>query len=171
MVNAIRSISNDIIIDIHLCVDRPARYVEALAEAGANRIIFMFEALDKPSAIEMANSIRKYGMQAGISLNPSTPVDSAFPLLNSGLFDTVDLLAVQPGFGGQELQESVLHKIQELQQWIKQRNHGIQIMVDGGVNKKTSAAIRNSGADILVAGTFLFQHAISVAEGAKELRL
>jgi ribulose-phosphate 3-epimerase len=171
MVKAIRSVSSEIIIDIHLCVDRPDRYIESLAEAGANRVIFMLEAVDQEGAVKMAKAIRQNGMQAGISLNPSTAVDSVFPLLDSGLFDTVDLLAVQPGFGGQKLQESVLGKIQDLKLWINQNNHPVKIMVDGGVNKKTSAIIRKSGADILVAGTFLFQHAISIAEGAKQLQL
>ena len=109
-----RNVSKEIILDIHLCVDRPARYVKALADAGASRIIFQWEAMmgdhthsgssntQVEQAQELAKAIVDNGMRCGISINPDTKLDSdIFSLLKTGFIDTVDLLAVEPGFGGQ----------------------------------------------------------------------
>ena len=96
-----RNVSKEIILDIHLCVDRPARYITALADAGANRIIFQWEAMIG-KAHELAKAIVDNGMKCGISINPDTKLDSdILSLLETGFIDTVDLLAVEPGFGGQ----------------------------------------------------------------------
>jgi len=103
MVQAIRSVSQDLIIDIHLCVDRPKRYVEALATSGANRIIFQWEAMDGESmtkleqAHEFLNVIKMHGLICGVSINPETSINEILPLLESGKIDTIDFLAVQPG--------------------------------------------------------------------------
>lgn len=170
MVKAIRSISTELVLDIHLCVERPGRYVQSLAKAGADRIIFMYEALDKDEAVDIAMKVRDSGMNVGISVNPETDVNEIYGLLETGLFDTVDLLAVRPGFGGQELQDSIFEKIKTLKRWIeKNKTINLLVMVDGGVNKSTSTTLRASGADILVAGTFLFRHEKSFSEGVKEL--
>ena len=102
-------------LDVHLCVDRPARYIRAMAESGANRIIFQWEAMTGEigsevdnggegrlmEAMTIAKTIIEHGMQCGISINPDTPVYEIYPLLRSGFVDMVDVLAVEPGFGGQ----------------------------------------------------------------------
>lgn len=178
MVKAMRSVSNEVILDIHLCVDRPSRFVEAMANAGANRIIFQFEAMGQKTsstsgyeeALSLAKQINGSGMQCGISLNPETELYEIFPLLETGFIDVVDLLAVEPGFGGQSFQEHTLQKIMRLRKWFEELGKSdIQIMVDGGINDVTSKQVREAGANILVAGTFLFRHSISMKRGVQEL--
>jgi ribulose-phosphate 3-epimerase len=195
MIEAMRRCSKrhtcKIVLDVHLCVYRPARYVEAMAKAGADRIIFQWEAMAKEAntnddtaddtigqleqAVELAEAIREYGMLCGISINPQTGVEEILPLLESGLVDLVDILAVEPGFGGQSFQESALGKIQQLRRWIDAKGDeshqevDIKLLVDGGINAETSPLVIEAGADILVAGTFLFKHPSSISDGAKEL--
>jgi len=162
MVEAIRRCSNDTILDLHICVDRPARYIQAMKEAGGNTFIFQWEAVKNAAeplevALEIAREVVKSGMDCGISINPSTSVDEIIPLLKSGLINLVDVLAVEPGFGGQRFQVAAVEKIKRLTQL--RGNHiknYFEIMVDGGINRDT--AVRVNNADILVAGTFLFKH-------------
>jgi ribulose-phosphate 3-epimerase len=120
-------------LDLHMCVYRPARYVIPMAEAGADRFIFMWEAMvgNVEDAVQLARQIVDAGMKCGISLNPKTDVREIYPLLETGLLDVVDLLAVEPGFGGQQFQQDVLEKIQVLRQRIDQLSIKLDIMVDG----------------------------------------
>ncbi len=103
MVQAIRSVSDKLIVDIHLCVERPKRYIEALAKSGANRVIFQWEAMNEKEltrleqAVFFALEVKKHGMTCGVSLNPETKVDEILPLLETGAVDTIDILSVQPG--------------------------------------------------------------------------
>lgn len=177
-----------LVLDIHLCVDRPQRYAQAMAEAGATRIIYQWEAMqtnigsssddgnsnsnninsnssnDDESnismlnrAIEFAQDITALGMKCGISINPSTNITSIFPLLDTGLIDLVDILAVEPGFGGQQFNPIVIEKIKMICHYIDvelrtKRGIDVIILVDGGINNSTSADVIDAGADILVAG-------------------
>mmetsp|Transcript_13594 Transcript_13594/g.25535 ORF Transcript_13594/g.25535 Transcript_13594/m.25535 type:complete len:177 (-) Transcript_13594:6261-6791(-) len=171
MVQSMRNVSVEIYMDIHLCVNRPERYIEALARAGANCIIFQIEATSSSEeAINLGKAIKMSGMQAGISINPSTPLERIKPLLAANLFDVIDVLAVEPGFGGQKFQDSVITKITELKKVISEESHDILLMVDGGMNDRTSPLVLGLGAHIVVAGTFLFQHKISIEKGAMEMR-
>lgn len=95
----------ELILDIHLCVDRPTRYITALAKAGASRVIFMFEAMGLNEAVEFAKTVTSLKMKCGVSINPDTPLSEIFPLLETGLVDLVDILAVEPGFGGQKFKK------------------------------------------------------------------
>ena len=176
-----------LVLDIHLCVDRPQRYAQAMAEAGATRIIYQWEAMqpnigsssddgnsnsnninsnnsnDESNismlnrAIEFAQEITALGMKCGISINPSTNITSIFPLLDAGLIDLVDVLAVEPGFGGQQFNPIVIEKIIALRHHIDnelrpKRGIDVIILVDGGINNSTNADVIDAGADILVAG-------------------
>ena len=164
MVEAIRSCSDETILDLHLCVDRPARYIQAMKEAGCNTFIFQWEAVTDSTdpleaALEIARRVVTSKMNCGISINPSTSVEDIIPLLKSGLFTLVDVLAVEPGFGGQKFQLAVVEKIKRLYQFRKElinNSHHFLILVDGGMNEKTAPTVMN--ADILVAGTFIFKH-------------
>jgi len=182
MVKAMRSVSNDIYLDVHLCVQDPHRFVEALADAGTDRVVFQLEAMDDcnhptddhggddDDALSLAKHIVSSGMHCGISLNPGTDVTRIYHLLETGLVNVVDLLAVEPGFGGQVFQESALQKIKTLHTWIEEHAElDIQIMVDGGINQQTAKRVRAAGATVLVAGSFLFRHPKSIAEGVQEL--
>ena len=98
MIRAMRSVSDEIILDIHLCVDRPMRFVESMSTAGASRIIFQWEAMpDLEHAKDFVQDIINHSMKCGISINPETDVSEIFPLLEAGLCDTVNVLGVNPG--------------------------------------------------------------------------
>lgn len=170
----------ELTLDVHLCVDRPERYSTAMSEAGATRIIFMWEAMGGEdgsyddalrSAVALAETITSLGMSCGISINPDTGVESIFPLLDTGLFDLVDVLAVEPGFGGQKFNDVALEKIVSLRRYIdgKSMKMKVNILVDGGINHSTSSLVKDAGADILVAGTALFRHPNGFEEAVKAL--
>ena len=98
MIKAMRSVSKDVILDIHLCVKGPSRFVESMSKAGASRLIFQWEAMDTlAKAEELALDIVDHSMHCGISINPETPVLQVLPLLETGLCDTINVLGVNPG--------------------------------------------------------------------------
>lgn len=170
MVGSIRKRFADTVLDVHLCVDRPQRYARPMADAGATRIIFQWEAMGNnngndggdelddalSSAIAFARDITSLGMACGVSINPETDVATIFPLLDTGMLDLVDVLAVEPGFGGQRFNHVAIQKIESLRQYREQsmrpRGIDLKILVDGGINNSTSSAVIDAGADILVAG-------------------
>jgi ribulose-phosphate 3-epimerase len=143
-------------LDVHLCVHRPERFVTALAAAGADRFIFQLEALPNVTAASLlVQRIRQAGMKDGVSINPATPVEALYPLLGLHI-DCVNILAVEPGFGGQPFQSIVLAKVKALQQWRKEQNGHFDILVDGGVHPGTVLDVIRAGADVVVAGSYLF---------------
>lgn len=178
---------NELTLDVHLCVDRPERYAKPMAEAGATRIIFQWEAMGDnkdgddnnaaalSSAIAFARTITSLDMKCGVSINPETDVTSIYPLLDTGMVDLVDVLAVEPGFGGQQFNHVALQKIAMLRQYRDEKNtassSGIdfEILVDGGINRHTSSIVMDAGADILVAGTALFQNPHGFEKAVNEL--
>ena len=178
MVQAIRKscdtygpFGRDAILDLHVCVDRPARFVNAMARAGGNRFIFQWEAMeDTDEAADLAQLIHQAGMKSGVSLNPETDIEQVLPLLATKQIDVVDLLSVNPGFGGQDFQEHVLEKIETLRKWRDEYGHCVDIMVDGGVNGSTAERISNAGADILVSGSYLFQFPDGMKKAIQSLR-
>lgn len=161
-----------VILDLHMCVNCPERYVHAMADAGATRFIFQWEAMKNgfEDALALARDILESGMECGVSINPETPVADVVPLLEQGIVTLVDVLSVNAGFGGQKFQEHVLEKIRELAQWRSKKQTELLILVDGGINSHTAPMAAKAGADILVAGTFLFQHPHGLADGVKELK-
>jgi ribulose-phosphate 3-epimerase len=164
---------SELVLDIHLCVDRPARYATAMSEAGASRIIFMFEALSLNDAVELAQTITSLGMRCGVSINPDTSVSEIYPLLETGLVDLVDILAVEPGFGGQEFNPVSEQKIKDLRQWqqkqLSESGIDIKILVDGGINSKTIKRVIKAGANIVVVGTAIFRHKDGFSAALQEL--
>lgn len=183
---------HELTLDVHLCVDRPERYAKPMAEAGATRIIFQWEAMGcsnegggdnsdaLSSAIAFARTITSLGMKCGVSINPETSVTTIYPLLDTGLVDLVDVLAVEPGFGGQEFNHVAIEKIAMLWQYRDEKlrsrssvsagmEDDLKILVDGGINRGTSSLVKSAGADILVAGTALFRHPLGLEEAVKEL--
>jgi ribulose-phosphate 3-epimerase len=146
----------DAFLDCHLCVLNPQNYVNDMAAAGASQFTFHIEAagvdFSCEKAAEIAAKVKSKGMMAGIALAPETPAEVIFPLVASGAVDTVLLLSVRPGFGGQKFMPSVLPKVETL------RLHfpGINIEVDGGINLENASMVAASGANALVAGTTVF---------------
>ena len=150
VIKAIRRCS-DIVFDAHLMIQDPIRYVKDFADAGADWITVHVEA---EGNIEGAlKRIRELGKRPGISLNPDTPVESIKDYL--ALVDQVLVMTVQPGFGGQKFRENGPGKISAIRKMIGDRD--ILISVDGGINRDTGKRCVDAGADVLVAGSYLFK--------------
>ena len=150
VIKAIRKCS-DIVFDAHLMIQDPIRYVKDFADAGADWITVHVEA---EGNIEGAlKKIRELGKRPGISLNPDTPVESIKDYL--ALVDQVLVMTVQPGFGGQKFRENGPGKISAIRKMIGDRD--ILISVDGGINRDTGKRCVDAGADVLVAGSYLFK--------------
>jgi len=139
-------------LDVHLMIVEPIRYVKQFAEAGADIITFHCESGSDCS--ETIDLIHSFGKKAGISVKPNTPVSEIYPYLDKT--DMVLVMTVEPGFGGQGFISKTLGKIAEVRDEITRRGLDIHIQVDGGINDKTSAKVKKAGADVLVAGSYIF---------------
>jgi len=139
-------------LDTHLMIDEPGRYAAEFAEAGANMVSVHVEADDHLH--RTLCSIKDAGAQAGIAINPATPLvalDEALPYA-----DFVLLMSVNPGFGGQKFIETSLEKLRRLRQMIDVRGLNVRIEIDGGIDTSNINAIVGSGAEIIVAGSAVF---------------
>ena len=140
-------------IDVHLMITDPIRYIDAFADNGADMISFHLEAAPDPAAV--ISAIKAKGKKAGIAIKPATPVSDVLPYAESA--DMILIMTVDPGFGGQGFIYESLDKIRELKAYLDSHSLSVHIQVDGGINDKTSASVREAGADILVAGSYLFK--------------
>ena len=138
-------------LDVHLMIERPERYVAQFAEAGANLITIHAEATDDVAGC--LKLIRACGKQAGISLKPSTPVETLEQY--RGLFDMILIMSVEPGFGGQTFIESSVDKIKQA----KKLFPDVLVEVDGGINKNTAKKVIDAGVDVIVAGSAILNAA------------
>lgn len=148
---ALRPMTN-LVFDCHLMVQDPERYVEATAQAGADIITVHYEATKHIHRV--IQQIKSLGKKAGVVINPGTPVaalDSVLPEV-----DLVLIMTVNPGFGGQSFIESTLTKIAKLKALREEHQYHYEIEVDGGVNAETGRKCLDAGADILVAGSYIF---------------
>ncbi|MFO7701912.1 ribulose-phosphate 3-epimerase [Psychroflexus maritimus] len=140
-------------IDVHLMIVEPDRYTKAFADLGANMLTVHYEA--STHLHRTIQQIKSYGMKAGVALNPHTPVHLLQSIIQD--VDMVCLMSVNPGFGGQHFIENTYAKITELKELILQKNASTLIEIDGGVNNKNAAKLIAHGADVLVAGSFVFK--------------
>lgn len=140
------------VLDVHLMIIEPERYLERFKKAGADLISIHVEASKNP--LQALRHIRSLQAKAGIVLNPDTPVSAATDLIHE--VDMVLLMSVNPGFGGQSFMSGTLEKIKELKHMIRARQLSVMIEVDGGIDLLNAPAILDSGADILVAGNTIF---------------
>jgi ribulose-phosphate 3-epimerase len=151
VVEAIRPITH-LPLDVHLMIEQPDQYIEAFARAGANYITVHVEACTHlHRTIQL---IKSYGVKAGVVLNPATPAEMVKPILED--VDMVLLMTVNPGFGGQNFISSVLPKITAIRQWADEKGQDLEIEVDGGVNEETAQLCVEAGANVLVAGSAVF---------------
>ena len=138
--------------DVHLMIINPIKYIEDFYKAGADIITFHAEAQsDIDKTIDLIHS---FGIKAGISIKPNTPVSAIIPYLEK--VEMVLIMTVEPGFGGQGFIESTLEKISELKKLADEKGLNIDIQVDGGINDKTARKVKENGANNLVAGSYLF---------------
>ncbi|MDR1971165.1 MAG: ribulose-phosphate 3-epimerase [Treponema sp.] len=138
--------------DVHLMTANPDRLIEDFAAAGADQISFHTEAFTH--AHRLLERIRELGKKAGLAIVPSTPVCALGELLPFA--DQILVMTVNPGFGGQTLIPRCLEKVRALARIREERSYRYRIAVDGGVNRETSAAVREAGADVLVTGSAFF---------------
>ncbi len=149
VVERIRGLT-DLWLDVHLMLEEPARYIQAFADAGADALTFHAEVVGDPEAL--AGRIHDLGCAAGVTENPDTPIERVRPALPH--VDLVLVMSVFAGFGGQEFLPEVLPKIRTVRGWMEPRQ---RLTVDGGINARTVRDAAAAGADILVAGTAIFQ--------------
>ena len=145
---------SNLFFDVHLMITEPERYLEDFAKAGADMITFHVEATEK--AEECIEKIHALGKKAGISLNPGTPIDAVKPYLDK--VDMVLVMSVNPGYGGQSYIEDVNPKISELR---KLCGEDFLIQVDGGVKKSNIKKVVDLGANVIVAGSAVFNDDIT----------
>ena len=139
-------------LDVHLMIETPELYLETFKECGAASISVHYEACNHLHRV--VNQIRELGCKAGVALNPHTPVSLLADIIND--IDLVCIMSVNPGFGGQKFIHNTFHKVQELKQLIVNSESNCLIEIDGGVKSHNAEALLNAGADILVAGSFVF---------------
>lgn len=140
------------IIDVHLMINPVLEYIEKFAVAGADIITFHIEADKDPLSI--INKIKEFNIKAGIAIKPGTPASSIEKILK--YIDLVLIMTVEPGFGGQKFLNSQLKKIQEIKKLVNKMSLKIDIEVDGGINNETGKNCIKEGANILVAGSYIF---------------
>lgn len=151
IVDAIRPITK-LPLDVHLMIENPDAYIEAFAKAGADYITVHVEAC--PHLHRTIQLIKSCGVKAGIVLNPATPVVMIQHIIED--VDMVLLMTVNPGFGGQKFIHSVLPKIAEVKALANQFNPNLEIEIDGGVNEETAKLCIEQGANVLVAGSAVY---------------
>jgi len=140
------------ILDTHLMISDANKYIPQFIKAGSDRITFHIEAVDDPTVT--IKLIRELGAKVGISLKPNTPVSAISKWIP--FIDQVLVMSVEPGFGGQDFIMNSTLKIMEINDLRKSLNKNLLIVVDGGVNNITSKFCKEAGADVLVAGSYIF---------------
>ena len=151
--------------DVHLMISHPLQYVDVFAKAGADLITFHLESEDDPG--EVIDAIHAARCKAGLSVKPGTPASAALPFLSR--LDLVLVMSVAPGFGGQKFMPSALEKLTFLREACKERGLSPLLEVDGGVDAVTGPQCVSAGADLLVAGSYLFD-AKDAGEAARALK-
>jgi ribulose-phosphate 3-epimerase len=165
VVKALRSVVS-VPLDVHLMIVEPERYLVDFADAGANRLVVHQEAcLHLNSTLR---SIRQLGVEAAVAINPGTPIGVLEEVLS--ITDLIQVMTVNPGFGGQDFIASQVDKIRRLRKMLDDRGLKTPIAVDGGINRATAPLVVLAGATMLVAGSSIFNSRASVAENVAALR-
>lgn len=151
VVKGLRKITSQV-LDTHLMITEPLEYAKAFVDAGSDFITFHVETVSDP--VFVINEIKKLGVKVGLSIKPNTGIDSIMDYLP--MIDQVLVMSVEPGFGGQKFKESALPKIKELSVLKKALDIDFVISVDGGINADTGKLCKDAGADVLVAGSYIF---------------
>ncbi len=152
IVKAAKKAAPEAFIDVHLMIENPDEYTQPFVEAGADLLSVHFEACTHLH--RSIQNIKKYGLMAGVVVNPATSLHNIEPILAD--VDLVLVMSVNPGFGGQSFIENSYQKLEELAKIREEKDLSFLIEVDGGVNLKNAKKVAESGADILVAGSSVF---------------
>ncbi|OBG03798.1 ribulose-phosphate 3-epimerase [Mycolicibacter sinensis] len=144
--------ATDIPMDCHLMIENPGRWAPPYAEAGAHNVTFHAEATDSPIAV--ARDIRAAGAKAGLSIKPGTPLEPYLEILPN--FDTLLVMSVEPGFGGQSFIPEVLGKVRTVRNLVDAGELSILVEIDGGINADTVEQAAEAGVDCFVAGSAVY---------------
>lgn len=140
------------VLDVHLMIVEPEKYVRRFVEAGANYVTFHHEAADEPRAV--IAEIKAAGAKAGVSIKPATPAEEIFDYLSE--VDMVLVMSVEPGFGGQSFMPHSLDKVRSLRKEIEAKGYDCLIEIDGGISAKNAKVVFDAGVDVVVAGSSVF---------------
>lgn len=164
----VRALSNvvNVTLDVHLMIVEPERYLKEFADAGADRLFVHQEACIHLHRV--LQTIRELGIEAGVAINPATPLNVLEEVLE--LADIIQVMTVNPGFGGQEFIQSQLSKISHLRQILDERGYRTPIAVDGGIDTTTAPLVVKAGATVLVAGSSIYNEKGTVAQNVAALR-
>ena len=154
-------------LDVHLMIVNPDQYIETFAELGSAVLTVHYEACDHLH--RTLQKIKSCGMKAGVALNPHTPITVLESIIKD--VDVVCLMSVNPGFGGQSFIEETYTKVRTLKTLIREKESATLIEIDGGVTNKNAKQLINAGADVLVAGSYVFgaEDPIQTIAGLKEI--
>ena len=166
VVAALRRVT-DLVLDVHLMIDRPLRYVEQFSKAGADYLTIHLEADTPEHTHEALQKIRALGRKAGLSIKPGTPAEAVEPFLTE--CDMILVMTVEPGFGGQKFMSDMMEKLRWLRSRLEAVNPGCLLQVDGGVDLATAPVCKQAGADVLVSGSAFFK-AADKANFAKQVQ-
>ena len=156
MVKAIRGFS-DLVLDVHLMIDRPIRYVEHFCKAGADYLTIHVESDTPENTMAALQKIREFGVKPGIVVKPKTPAEAIEQYLP--YVDLVLVMTVEPGFGGQKFMADMMPKVKQLRQMLDAVNPSCHLEVDGGVNGENCQVCKDHGANVLVAGSAFYKAA------------
>ena len=167
LVEAMRKISN-LVLDVHLMIERPIRYIENFCKAGADYLTIHVESDTRENTKLAIEKIRAMGVKPGIVVKPKTPAEDIAEFLP--LVDMVLVMTVEPGFGGQKFMADMMPKVKKLREMLDEVNPSCHLEVDGGVDLVTGVTCKENGADVLVAGSAFFR-AADKAAFTKEIEL
>lgn len=164
LVESMRKVT-DAVLDVHLMIDRPEKYIEEFAKAGSDILTIHIESTEDPAAV--LKKIAELGVRPAISVKPNTPIEAIYPLLP--LVSMVLIMTVEPGFGGQKLIPATMDKIAPLKTKIAELGLNIDIEVDGGVTTDNVSDLTSRGANVIVAGSAIFK-ATDVKDAIAKMR-
>ncbi len=154
LVQAIRKISGQV-LDVHLMIDRPIRYIEEFCKAGADYLTIHVEADTEENTLAALDQIAQMGVKPGVVVKPNTPAEAVRPFLEKCAM--VLVMTVEPGFGGQKFMADMMPKVKKLRQMINEINPACHLEVDGGVDLINCETCKENGANVLVAGSAYFR--------------
>lgn len=142
-------------LDVHLMIVEPGRYVEQFCDAGADLVTVHVESDTEEKLHDAIARIHAKGKRAGVVLKPKTPAETVLPFLNE--VELVLVMTVEPGFGGQSFLPEMMDKVSVVRDYAREMNPALDIQVDGGINEQTAKTAVQAGANVLVAGSFVFR--------------
>lgn len=146
--------ATELFIDVHLMIREPVRYAEAFCKAGADLVNFHVEADSEENIAAAIEIARKLGKKTGVTVKPNTPAEAVLPFLPA--VDLILVMTVEPGFGGQHFMPNMLPKIETIRGYIEKNNSDCELEVDGGIDPETAPLVKRAGANVLVAGSAVF---------------